>query len=79
MPINDIVGEAAETNGATLMERGDAPSEMNAPDGDPEPTTMNTGPMLPPYLHNQTLKNRGAVSLLGTVMAVMVLVRQVMG
>lgn len=69
MPINDIVAEAADSGGAELIESGNAPEEDNAPDGDPEPTHMNTGPMLPPYLHTQTLSNRSAVVLVGTVLS----------
>lgn len=78
MPINDIVSEMASRTAAEPIQREGAP-EMNAPAGEPEPTTMNTRRMLPPYLHNQTLDSRSAFMLLGTVLGLVSLIRQVMG
>lgn len=79
MPINAIVSEVAERQTATPVESGNAPQMGGQPTGEPAPTTMNNGSMLPPYLHNQTLDDRSALMLLGTVLGVIGMVRQVMG
>lgn len=78
MPINDIVSELAARQSTSVVEREGAPTDDGAPAGEPEPTTMNvTDPMLPPFLHNQTLDKRGAVVLVGTVMALVGLIHKV--
>lgn len=66
MPISDVIGDM---EGATLMESGDAPTANNAPSDPDAPTTMDTPPMLPPYIHNQTLDDRNVLALGGTALA----------
>lgn len=78
MPLNNIVSEATARQGGDLIKRGNAPEEDNAPDGEPAATTMNTGPMLPPYLHNQTLSNRGGLFMLTTVTTLLGILKVVM-
>lgn len=80
MPINDIVAEVDSRHTASPVEQGNAPADNNAPEGEPAPTTMNTGDsMLPPYLHIQTFDRRGALMTVATVLGLVGFVRQVMG
>lgn len=77
MPVNEIVAEA--TGGTSPVERTEAPEDDGAPSGKPEPTTLNTPRLMPPYIHNQTLDNRGALMMLTTVLTLIGLVQTVMG
>jgi hypothetical protein len=65
VPISDVI---ATQEGATIRSDGNAPKAMNAPTGEVEPTTMNTPDGLAPYIHNQTLADRSALALMGTVL-----------
>lgn len=73
MPFADVV---AAQKGADPMSDGDAPKDMNAPTGQPEPTTMNTPDMIPPYIHNQTVGNRSAYVLFAMVLGITQLLKR---
>jgi len=74
MPINDIISEIQPTAN-NLKEK--APENDGRPDTDKEATTMQTPPMIPPWIHNQTLTDRSVITLIGTVMGVLGLLRRV--
>jgi len=77
MPVNDIVAQIVDgTAAGGTNEDGDAPPK-NAPSGEPEPTTMQTPEMLPPYLHIDTYGHDGALALLGTVLGLVGLIEKV--
>jgi len=78
MPLNHIVGEVAERQSATLVERGNAPEESGMPDSETEPTNMNTQDGLPPHLHIQTLSNRSALFMVSSVLTLVGFAKVVM-
>lgn len=66
MPVNDIIAELSVPGNGP--DAGEAPSDDGRPDPDSsQATTMRTPRMIPPYIHNQTLSNRSALALVGTV------------
>lgn len=77
MPINEIVAEAIQN--PEVVEHGNAPEDDGTPVDEPQPTTLNTGRMLPPYIHNQTLDNRGALLLVGSLLGIVNLVQHLLG
>lgn len=77
MPMNDVVADVASRDTGSLMSDGAAPLDDNAPDGEPEPTSMRTPDGLPPYLHIQTIDRDGAVLMAGSVIGVLGMLQKV--
>lgn len=65
MPLGEVIAQIDE---AEPSSDGNAPEEMNAPTDVPSPSTMDTPPMLPPYIHNQTLDDRSLLVIGGSAL-----------
>jgi len=74
MPVNDII---AEIQPKPNNRKDKAPEEDGRPDTEQKATTMRTPRMMPPWVHNQTLTDRSVITLIGTVLSILGLLRRV--
>lgn len=62
MSLDDVVAEVESRY--FRQPAGSAPEEDGRPDPEPQPTSLSTPDMLPPWLHTQTLMARSSTSIL---------------
>lgn len=77
MPISNVINAVSERQSETSLsgDDGGAPTDDNAPTGDPKPPHMDTWDGLPPYLHISTLDGNSGVKMLGPVMGLLTIAK----